>query len=75
MKIYGDKEVWLVTGSQHLYGPGVLKQVAENSQKIAAGLTESEKISIKIVAQDTVKSPSEILAVCQGLIAIQIVSA
>ena len=65
MKIYGDKEVWLVTGSQDLYGPGVLKQVAENSQKIAAGLNESNNNSIKIVAQDTVKSPKEILAVCQ----------
>lgn len=65
MKIYGDKEVWLVTGSQHLYGPGVLKQVAENSQKIAESLTASDKISIKIVAQDTVKSPGEILSVCQ----------
>ncbi len=66
MKIYGDKEVWLVTGSQDLYGPGVLKQVAENSQKIAAGLTESANISIKIVAQPTVKSPKEILAVAQA---------
>jgi L-arabinose isomerase len=65
MKIYGNKEVWLVTGSQHLYGPGVLKQVAENSQKIAEALTASDKISIKIVAQDTVKSPGEILTVCQ----------
>ena len=65
MKIFGNKEVWLVTGSQHLYGPGVLKQVAENSQKIAESLTASDKISIKIVAQDTVKSPGEILSVCQ----------
>ena len=56
----------MVTGSQDLYGPGVLKQVAENSQKIAAGLTESSNISIKVVAQDTVKSPKEILAVCQA---------
>ena len=27
-------EVWFVTGSQHLYGPAVLKQVAEDSKKI-----------------------------------------
>jgi len=66
MKVYGDKEVWLVTGSQDLYGPGVLKQVAENSQLIAKGLTASANLSIKIVAQDTVKSPAEILAVCQA---------
>ncbi|UZJ44488.1 L-arabinose isomerase [Marinimicrobium sp. C6131] len=65
MKIYGDKEIWFVTGSQHLYGPKVLEQVAANSQQIADGLTGSDKISAKIVAQPTVKSPEEILAVCQ----------
>lgn len=66
MKVYGEKEVWLVTGSQHLYGPSVLKQVAENSQKIAEGLSASPAISIKIIAKDTVKSPEEILAVAQA---------
>src|ERR1035437_3063236 len=66
MKIYGDKEVWLITGSQHLYGPGVLAQVAENSQIIASSLTASDALSIKIVAKDTVTSPSDILSVCQA---------
>ena len=28
-------EIWFVTGSQHLYGPEVLKQVAADSQAIA----------------------------------------
>lgn len=64
MKIYGDKEIWFVTGSQHLYGPKVLEQVAANSQEIADGLTGSDKISAKIVAQPTVKTPDEILDVC-----------
>src|SRR5690625_7156894 len=63
MKIYGDKEIWFVTGSQHLYGPKVLEQVAAKSQEIADGLTGSDKLSAKIVAQPTVKSPEEILAV------------
>ena len=31
-------EVWFVTGSQHLYGPETLKQVAAHSQEIAAAL-------------------------------------
>jgi L-arabinose isomerase len=66
MKTYGEKEVWLVTGSQHLYGPGVLQQVAANSGQIAAALTESRNIPIKIVAKDVVKSPGEILSVCQA---------
>lgn len=65
MKIYGNKTIWLVTGSQHLYGPGVLKQVAENSQQIAAGLCDSQHISAEIVAKEVVKSPQEILQVCQ----------
>ena len=30
-------EVWFVTGSQHLYGPKTLEQVAEHSREIAAG--------------------------------------
>lgn len=66
MKTYGDKEVWLVTGSQHLYGPGVLAQVAANTAQMAAALTESRNIPIKIVAKDVVKSPGEILSVCQA---------
>ncbi|TMN63305.1 hypothetical protein CWB85_21725, partial [Pseudoalteromonas sp. S1727] len=32
------KEVWFVTGSQHLYGPKVLNTVADNSAAIVAGL-------------------------------------
>ncbi len=31
-------EVWFVTGSQHLYGPKMLEQVAEHSQEIARAL-------------------------------------
>ena len=31
-------EVWFVTGSQHLYGPETLEQVAEHSQAIARAL-------------------------------------
>ena len=46
MKIYGDKEVWLITGSQHLYGPGVLAQVAENSQTIASRQTATSSLVI-----------------------------
>lgn len=66
MKIYGDKSIWFVTGSQHLYGPGVLKQVADNSSEIAAGLTGSEQVSAQIVSKGVVTTPEEILAVCQA---------
>ncbi|MEJ7660279.1 MAG: hypothetical protein WKG07_12025 [Hymenobacter sp.] len=29
-------EAWFITGSQHLYGPETLEQVAQHSQQIAA---------------------------------------
>lgn len=66
MKIYGEKKIWFVTGSQHLYGPGVLAQVAENSQAIAAGLTASEHVSANIESRGVVTTPKEILDVCQA---------
>ncbi len=59
-----EKEVWFVTGSQHLYGPETLKQVAENSQEIVKGFNVSNNIPIKIVYKPTVKTPAEITDIC-----------
>jgi L-arabinose isomerase len=66
MKVYGDKKVWFVTGSQHLYGPAMLKEVADNSAKIAEGLTASDALSAEIVSKGVVTTPEEILDVCQA---------
>ncbi len=57
-------EVWFVTGSQHLYGPETLQQVAEHSQKIAAELDKAKNIPVKIVFKPTVKTPDEIYNIC-----------
>lgn len=59
------KEIWFVTGSQDLYGEETLKQVAADSQEVVKGLDASKAIPVKIVYKPTVKSPSEILQVCQ----------
>lgn len=59
-----DKEIWFVTGSQHLYGPETLNQVAKNSQIIANGLDASKNVPIKIVYKATIKTPAEILEFC-----------
>ncbi|WP_022889534.1 L-arabinose isomerase [Agromyces italicus] len=42
-------EVWFLTGSQHLYGPETLAQVAEQSQAIARLLDEASAVPVKIV--------------------------
>jgi len=65
MKIYENKKIWFVTGSQHLYGPKVLQQVAENSEAVAKGLSESERIPATIEPRGVVTTPAEILDVCQ----------
>lgn len=66
MKAFKQKQVWFITGSQDLYGPKVLEQVAKNSEQIVHGFNESSAISIEVAYKPTVKSPREIHAVCQA---------
>jgi L-arabinose isomerase len=53
-------EVWFVTGSQHLYGPEVLRKVAEHSEEIVKAFMASRTIPVTIVFKPVVKSPEEI---------------
>jgi L-arabinose isomerase len=70
-------EIWFVTGSQHLYGPGPLKQVVENSQKVVDALAASDRLPLKTVFKALLTTPDEITNVmleannsanCAGLI-------
>jgi L-arabinose isomerase len=42
-------EVWFLTGSQHLYGPETLAQVAEQSRSIAEQLGASPDVPLRVV--------------------------
>lgn len=57
-------EIWFVTGSQHLYGPEVLKQVAEHSRLIVAGLNSSHSVRTKIVLKPVMTDPDSIRELC-----------
>ncbi len=57
-------EAWFVTGSQEMYGPEVLRQVAEDSARIASGLDSSPLISLKVVFKPVLTSPDTILELC-----------
>ena len=57
-------EVWLITGSQHLYGPETLEQVADHSQKIADALNKAKNIPVRIIFKPVVKTPDEIYSIC-----------
>jgi len=59
-----QKEIWFITGSQHLYGDDTLKQVAANSSEIVNGLNTSKDIPVKIIFKPTVTTPDQITNVC-----------
>lgn len=60
MKKFANKEIWFVTGSQHLYGDETLKQVAEDSKQIVDGLNKMGNLPVEIRYKPTVKTPEEI---------------
>jgi L-arabinose isomerase len=57
-------EIWFITGSQHLYGPETLKQVAVNSQKIVEALNASKRLPLKVLFKPVLKTPDEIRQLC-----------
>lgn len=57
-------EVWFVTGSQHLYGPETLEQVAKDSREIAAALDASAVIPVKVVFKPVLTTPEAIRELC-----------
>ncbi len=61
---FNKLEVWFVTGSQHLYGDVALKQVAEHSQAIVRGLSETGKLPVKVVFKPVVTTPQAIYDLC-----------
>ncbi len=58
-------EVWFVTGSQHLYGPETLEQVAEHSRAITAALDDAAAIPVRVVFKPVLKTPDEITRLCR----------
>jgi L-arabinose isomerase len=57
-------EVWLVTGSQNLYGAEVLKKVAANSAQVGRALEGAASIPVQVLVKPVVKTPAEATALC-----------
>jgi L-arabinose isomerase len=77
MKLLATPEIWFICGSQHLYGPGPLKQVAANAQKVAEALAASPALPLKTKFKALLTTPDEITQVmleanqdanCAGLV-------
>ncbi len=65
MKPLGEYEVWLVTGSQEMYGDETLRQVAANSKRIAAELDSSPALPVRVVHRPVVTSSESIATTCR----------
>jgi len=77
MKLLASPEIWFVCGSQHLYGPGPLKQVAANATAVAAALDAAKALPLRTKFKALLTTPDEITSVmlaanndanCAGLI-------
>ncbi len=55
---------WFVTGSQHLYGPETLEEVAVHSRIIAESLSGEGTIPFKVIFKPVLKTPEEIRRLC-----------
>ncbi len=58
-------EIWFVPGSQHLYGPEALAQVATNAQAVAASLDAQPTIPYRIVFKPVMTTAEEIAGLCR----------
>lgn len=57
-------EIWFVTGSQHLYGPKTLDQVAVHSREIAGALGASPEMPVKVIFKPVLTTPDAIKELC-----------
>jgi L-arabinose isomerase len=57
-------EIWFVTGSQHLYGPETLREVASNARAVAHAINDSGKIPLPVLAKEILTTPEQIRGLC-----------
>ncbi|MGC4001148.1 MAG: L-arabinose isomerase [Anaeromyxobacter sp.] len=58
------RELWFLTGSQHLYGERTLQQVADHSRKMAEALDASGRLPVKLVWKPVLTGSDGIRDIC-----------
>lgn len=56
---------WFVIGSQHLYGPAALQQVAENGQQMVDALNASGALPMRLILKPVVTGSDEVTRICR----------
>ena len=60
-----NAQIWFLTGSQRLYGPEAIEQVAAHSREIAAHLDAADAIPPQVVYKPVLTTADEIAAICR----------
>jgi len=58
------QEIWFLTGSQHLYGEEVLRQVAEQSARVVASLAGSDAIPVHVTGRPVLTTSDAMRRAC-----------
>src|SRR5450432_1003302 len=61
-----QSEIWLVTGSQHLYGAETLKVVAAHAQEMAKALNVAPAMPVRVIFKPVLVTPEAVTALCQA---------
>jgi L-arabinose isomerase len=64
MSALAEKQLWFLTGSQHLYGEETLAQVDAQSREVATGLDRSIAIPVPIVHRPVLTTATDIRRAC-----------
>ncbi|MGW2248924.1 L-arabinose isomerase [Kitasatospora sp. NPDC001660] len=64
MTSLAGREIWFLTGSQGLYGEETLRQVAEQSQRIATALGADAALPVEVVWKPVLTDASAIRRIC-----------
>ncbi len=60
-----SKQIWFITGSQHLYGPETINQVEQNSREIVSHLAKHIHNSVDIVFKSVLTTADDIFELLQ----------
>ncbi len=64
MSALAEKQLWFLTGSQHLYGEETLAQVDAQSREVAAGLDAASVIPVPVVHRPVLTTAADIRRAC-----------
>ena len=65
-KAYPGLELWLLAGSQDMYGAQALAQVEAQWREVCAAINASESVPVRVIPRAVATSADGILSVCQA---------